>query len=44
METSEEEARQAKQEFLIKEIIEKNYNSELFLEFCERKKSSDIDE
>lgn len=37
-------ARIAKQGFLHEEIIEKGYNGELFLEYCEKLKSSDIDE
>ena len=36
--------RKAKQQFLFEEIIESHYDSNLFLEFSEQKKSSDIDQ
>jgi hypothetical protein len=36
--------RKAKQSFLVAEIVDLNYNPDLFLEFCEKKKSNNIDE
>ena len=36
--------RKAKQDFLKEEILEMNFDTELFLDFCEQKKSSDIDQ
>ncbi|OMJ73770.1 hypothetical protein SteCoe_27481 [Stentor coeruleus] len=36
--------RKAKQQFLIAEILDLNYDSDAFLSFCQDKKSSDIDE
>jgi hypothetical protein len=39
-----EQVRQAKQTFLTKSIIDQGYDAESFINFCERQKSSDIDE
>ena len=39
-----EAERKAKQSYLVAEIVDLNYDPNLFLEFCEKKKSSDIDE
>ncbi|OMJ85222.1 hypothetical protein SteCoe_13538 [Stentor coeruleus] len=36
--------RKSKQQFLIAEILDLNYDSDAFLSFCQDKKSSDIDE
>jgi hypothetical protein len=36
--------RKAKQQFLSEEILEQQYDTEAFLQFCEKKKSSNIDE
>ncbi|OMJ66184.1 hypothetical protein SteCoe_37068 [Stentor coeruleus] len=40
---SEDEERARKQAFLNEEIIEKNFNPEAFIEFCERSRGADID-
>lgn len=39
-----EAERKAKQSYLVAEIVDLNYDPNLFLEFCEKKKSSNIDE
>lgn len=39
-----EQARQAKQAYLSKEIIDQGYDADAFIHYCERQKSSDIDE